>query len=185
MAATVTLEEYNGAAPGTRTDKTSGTLRFKNADNATVDLNDPLVKPTSNTEYSLPKWLRLIASGEYTQISNIRFYSDGSNNLGTGRKLWIGSAASYVQPSAVTETNDPPQIDLGGSPLEVLADFFSFTSAAPLDGDWSNAGPFTPLSPNADEQEIGDFAVLVYEAETTVSAGLGTAETFTAAYDEI
>ena len=44
MAATVQLVEKNGAG-GTQTDKTSGTIRFKNADNSTVDTSNPMVKP--------------------------------------------------------------------------------------------------------------------------------------------
>jgi hypothetical protein len=36
MAATVQIVEKNGAG-GTTTDKTSGTIRFKNADNSTAD----------------------------------------------------------------------------------------------------------------------------------------------------
>ena len=46
MAATVQIVEKNGAG-GTTTDKTSGTIRFKNADNSTVDLVNPMVKPGS------------------------------------------------------------------------------------------------------------------------------------------
>ena len=79
MAASISIIELNGAAPGTPTDKTSGTVRFKNADDATVDLNDPLVVPTSNREYSYVKALRLRDNGDaYTQISNIRAYTDGA-----------------------------------------------------------------------------------------------------------
>jgi len=44
MAATVTILEKNGAG-GTTTDKTGGTVRLKKADNSTVDLINPLVKP--------------------------------------------------------------------------------------------------------------------------------------------
>ena len=83
MAATVQIVEKNGAG-GTQTDKTSGTIRFKNADNSTVDTNDPLVKPTSGTDYSFEKWIRFnVSGGSYTQITNIEAYSDGSSGLGT------------------------------------------------------------------------------------------------------
>ncbi|KKK62608.1 hypothetical protein LCGC14_3002610, partial [marine sediment metagenome] len=50
MPATVLIEELNGAGQ-TATDKTSGVVRFKNADNAAVDTANPLVIPTANREY--------------------------------------------------------------------------------------------------------------------------------------
>ena len=85
MAATVQIREKNTAGQ-TATDKTSGTIRFKKADDATVDLNNPLVVPTSLTEYSYQKWLRMyVSGGTYTQISNLRLYSDGSSGYGSGR----------------------------------------------------------------------------------------------------
>ncbi len=49
MAATVIIEELNTGGE-TATDKTSGTVRFKNADNATVDTSNRLIIQTSNTE---------------------------------------------------------------------------------------------------------------------------------------
>ena len=71
MAATVQIVEKNGAG-GTQTDKTSGTIRFKNADNSTVDTSNPMVKPGAGTDYSFEKWLRFnVSGGTYTEISNI------------------------------------------------------------------------------------------------------------------
>ena len=89
MAATVIINEHNGAG-GAKTDKTSGTVRFKNADDANVDLIDPLVVPGSGQEYSFEKWLRLeiTDAGGFTQIDNLRAYSDGTNSFGAGIKLW-------------------------------------------------------------------------------------------------
>ena len=88
MAATVEIHELNGAGQ-TATDKTAGSIRFKKTDNSTVDLNDLLSVPTSGTEYSMQKWLRMnVTGGSYTQISNPRFYTDGGNGYGTGCKLW-------------------------------------------------------------------------------------------------
>lgn len=184
MAATVRVIERNGAG-ATKTDKTSGTVRFKNADDATVDLSDPLVKPSSNTEYSYEKWLRLDAQGAYTQISNLRAYLDGANGFGTGVKLWYAITGTYIAPSKPTVTVDPPQSPAAGSPVENMADAFGLTSGSPGDLDGINTGPFTPFSPNADVQDIGDYLVLVMEAETTVTAGVTPTETLTFAWDEI
>ena len=49
MAATVQIVEKNGAG-ATQTDKTSGNIRFKNADNSTVDTSNPMVKPGAGVD---------------------------------------------------------------------------------------------------------------------------------------
>ena len=183
MAANVVINEYNGPAPGTKSNKTSGTIRFKNADNAAVDLNDPLVVPSSGQEYSFEKWLRLeIAGGAFTQISNLRAYSDGANGFGTGVKLWYAATGAYMPPVVPGEAADPPQSAAAGSPLENMVDFFAATQGSPIDLDGINTGPFTDGSPS---EEIGDFLVLVMEVEPTASNGVLAAETLTFAYDEI
>ena len=96
MAATVTILEFHGTtATPTTTNKTSGTVRFKNADNATVDLNNPMVVPTAGTDYSFEKKLRLNAAGTFTQISNLAAYTDGANGLGTGVDVTGGNVHRY------------------------------------------------------------------------------------------
>ena len=184
MAATVNIYELNGAAPGTPTSKTSGTIRFKNADNATVDLVNPLVVPTTNREYSYEKYLRLRVddAGGFTQISDLQAYSDAANGFGAWVKCWYALTGSYEAPEIPTETVDPPQSRAVGSPQEDMADFFGLTSGSPANMDAINAGPFTDGSP---AECIGDFLVLVMEVETTASAGTTPSETLTFAYSEI
>ena len=100
MAATVIVNEFHGpTATPVKTDKTSGTVRFKNADNATVDLNDPMVIPTAGTDISFEKILRLNATGTFTSISNYGFYTDGANGLGTGVTCLYKKDGAYATPS--------------------------------------------------------------------------------------
>jgi len=178
MAATVIINEWNddGTSPtGVKTDKTAGTIRFKNADDAAVDLNDPLVVPTSGQEYSFEKWLRLaITGGAFTQVDNLRAYSDGASGFGTGIKAWYAVDGAFTSPVVPAEVNDPPQHD-----AVAMSDFFAATSGAPIDLDAVNAGPFTAAG------DIGDWLVLVLEVETTAAQGVLAAETVTFAYDEI
>lgn len=163
MAATVQIVEKNGAG-GTQTDKTSGTIRFKNADNATVDLNNPMVKPTSGTDYSFEKWLRLnVSGGTYSQITNIRFYTDGGNGLGTGIGLYAKAVASYATPAEATATTG-------------YTNAFSYTSGSSLS---LGAGPYTSTG------EKGDHAVLICTVDNTASQGVTPTETLTFAWDEI
>ncbi len=185
MAATVIVNEWNGlgGSPSDHTDKTSGTVRFKNADNPTVDLVDPLVVPTSLREYSYEKWLRLqITGGAFTQIDNLGAYSDGANGFGTGIKTWYHVHGTIIEPGIPDENNDPPQAlanEVGASPTVDMADFFGATSGSPINMDGINAGPYTVAG------HIGDFLVLVMEVETTAAQGLLTAETLTLSWDEI
>ncbi len=175
MPATVLIREKNGAGE-TATDKTGGTVRFKNADNATVDLVNPLIKPTTNREYSFEKWLRVNFSvAPDTQITDIEAYMDGTNNYGTGRKLWTRAVASYSTPGVPTETLDPPEIPVNGTPV-AATDAFSFTSGAPLA---LGAGPHTGTG------DKGSYMILVVEIETTSASGTLPAETLTIRYDEI
>jgi len=163
MAATVQIVEKNGAG-GTQTDKTGGTVRFKNADNSTVDLVNPMVKPGSGSDWSFQKWLRLnITGGTFTQISNIKAYTDGSSGLGTGINLWAKAVASYATPAEETASTG-------------YANAFTYTSGSALS---LGAGPFTGTG------EKGDHLVMALEVTSAASGGLTPSETLTMAWDEI
>lgn len=183
MAATVVINEWN-SPEGTVATKSGGTVRFKNADNSTVDLVAPLVIPTSGQEYSFEKWLRLqiTDAGGFTQVDNLRSYSDAANGFGTGVKMWYALTGGWATPVVPNEANDPPQSSAAGSPQEDMADWFGTTSGSPADMDAINTGPFTDGSP---AEHIGDFLVLVMEVEQTASQGVTPSETLTFAYDEI
>lgn len=163
MAATVQIIEKNGAGP-TTTDKTGGNVRLKKADNSTVDLANPLVKPASGSDWSFEKWLRLnITGGSYTQITNVRAYTDGSSGLGTGVNLWAKAEADYATPAL-------------GEDSDGYANAFTYTSGAPLS---LGAGPFTSTG------EKGDHLVLLAEVTDAASGGLTPSESITFAWDEI
>lgn len=163
MAATVQIIEKTGAG-GTPTDKTSGTIRFKNADNATVDTSNPMVVPPSGTDYSFEKWLRFnVSAGTYTEISNIKAYSDGTSGLGTGVVVYAKAVTAFATPAEATATTG-------------YADFFSYTSGAALT---LGAGPFTSTG------EKGDHLVMMMAVADTASGGVTPSETLTIAWDEI
>lgn len=163
MAATVQIVEKNGAG-GTQTDKTSGTIRFKNADNATVDTSNPMVKPGAGSDFSFEKWLRFnVSGGTYTQITNVRAYSDGANGLGTGVLLWAKAVTSFATPAEATATTG-------------YTNFFTYTSGSALT---LGAGPFTSTG------EKADHLVMMCEVQSTASGGVTPTETLTIAWDEI
>lgn len=163
MAASVQIGEKNGAG-ATFTDKTSGTIRFKNADDATVDTNNPMVVPNSGTDYSFEKWLRFkVASGTYTEITNIRAYMDGANGFGTGVSLYAKPVTSYATPAEAASTSG-------------YTNAFTYTSGSPLT---LGAGPYTSTG------EKGDHLVMMMAVADTASGGMLPGETLTVAWDEI
>jgi hypothetical protein len=162
MAATVRIVQKNGAG-ATATDAAGG-VRFKNADNATVDLNNPLVKPTSGSDFSFEKWLRLeVTGGTYSQITNIKAYSDGTNSLGTGVLLWAKAVTTYATPAEATATTG-------------YNNFFGYTSGSALS---LGAGPYTSTG------EKGDHLVMMCEVQSTASGGLAQGDSVYFSWDEV
>ena len=163
MAATVQIVEKNGAG-GTQTDKTSSNIRFKNADNSTVDTSNPMVKPGAGVDYSFEKWLRLnVSGGTYTEITNVKAYMDGGNGRRTSVTLYAKAVASFATPAEATATTG-------------YTDAFTYTSESPLT---LGAGPFTSTG------EKTDHLVMMLTVGTTASGGITPSETLTLAWDEI
>jgi len=161
MAATVLIREKNTVSE-TPTDKTSGTIRFKNADNATVDSNDRMVIPATGQDYSYEKWLQLNVTGTFTDLTNLKFYTDGANGFGTGVKLWAKTEATFTTPAEATATAG-------------YTDAFTYTSGSALS---LGSGPYTATG------DIGNYLVMMLEVESTASPGTLSAETLTFSYDE-
>lgn len=168
MAATIQIHEMSALATGV--DKTSGTVRFKDADDATVDTNNPLVIPASSSIYSYTKKLRpKMTVAPNTQVGNLRWYSDGSSAWGsyvtcTCKNLGTTWGANYKT------------VMSGG------ADFFAKTSGSPLDGDGTSTGPFVP---GDNGNYIGDLIELQMAVTYQATQGALAAESITLAYDEI
>lgn len=167
MAAIVEIREKNGAGE-TPTTKTSGTIRFKAADDANVDLNDPIVRPGSGFTWSYEKALRLYigGTGPTGSITSPRMFSDTTPGFGTGVTMFAGGTGTYVQP-VIT---DSPR---------ATTDFFSFSSGSPLALDVTNTGPYTGTN-----TDIADYLYLQADVASTASPGLTPSETLTMAYDE-
>lgn len=162
----VLIREKNGAGE-TATDKTSGTIRFKNADDAAVDLNNPLVKPAAGVDYSFEKWLRAnVSVAPAGNITNLVMYMTGAAE--TGQLLYISTTnpGTYATPAEATATTG-------------YTDAFTYTSGSPKDMDAVNAGPFTGTG------DIGDYFKMMMTVGTTVAApGTLASKTMTLQWDE-
>ena len=168
MAATMDIREFNGVG-ATPTTKTSGTIRFKDADDANVDLNNPIVRPGSGSVYSYEKVLRLnLGAGLTGAITSPRAFSDSVDNLGTGVSMTaaVQDGAAFIQPVNT--------LSVVGTPL----DFFGFTSGAPLALDSITAGPFTVIG------DIADYLYIQAAVASTASPGVTSTETLVLSYDE-
>ena len=165
MAATMKIYELSASMAGT--DKTSSTVRFKLADNTTVDSNNPITIPASGYTRSFSKQLRLYcATAPDTQIDNLRAYSDGTSGFGTGittNGSNVGGTFSANASSAITNGTD----------------LFEHTSGAPFNLDAVHTGAVTATG------FCGDILKLQMVVASTASSGTKSAETLTFAYDEI
>ncbi|MDE3036957.1 MAG: hypothetical protein KGJ21_00670 [Pseudomonadota bacterium] len=163
MVATVLIVEKNSSG-GTNTDKTGGTIRMKDADDANVDTNNPMVIPGSGSNYSFEKWLHMkMTVAPSVQLTNLKFYTNGTNGMGTGINLWAKNVTTFATPAQVSTTTG-------------YTNAFSYTSAAPLA---LGAGPYTTTG------EMGDHVVLAQEVQSTAAQGQTPSQTLTFSYDEI
>lgn len=169
MAATVVVNEWNGTSGAqVATDKTGGTIRYKKADNATVDSVSPLQKPTTGQfDRSHKKYhrLRIGATGPSGSITNVRCYTTGAP--GTGGVIYGRSAAAYSTPAAADGTGE------GSTYLDVA----TWTSGAPKS---LGAGPYSGTN-----TDIGDFVESYMRVADNIAApGTTGLTTFTYQWDE-
>jgi|Deesub1362A_J573_1020465.scaffolds.fasta_scaffold04856_8 hypothetical protein len=194
MVATIDVEVWTGGTAGspTKTNVTSG-VRFRTDDSPlTQDLTNPIPIPTSGFNYSYWIHAALAISGTFSQVSNIRHYSDGAIGwtLGTGGEVRRGNRdtgdhgtpeASY-QPANGTQgtsgysiedgVNGHPYYNAQTTPTANIANDTSGSPATVDSGAYTAAGSTKAV-------------VLQVKADTNATQGSQTAETFTFLYDEI
>lgn len=176
MAATVQIVRLTGAGP-TATDITSINTRA-NAEDAhtTAGTTNSILVPAAGTNYSYWVVTRLnvtaITSGT---VDNVKWYTDGSNNFGTGVTCKVNTATGYVQATGTagttgTQLTTGNYATLAGAP----SDAFGYTSGSPL----SVSGSATATG------QFGDRVVYQIEVGTTAASGATATETFTWRYDD-
>lgn len=169
MAATVSVKQATGSGP---TNTTITNLRFCTVD-AANDTTNPLVKPSSGTNYSYVAWVRINADTTPTgTINNVKFYTDGANGYGTGVTVKGITTASYAQATGTAGTSG----DLSSTVYTSGTDIFTYTSASPLSVTGTLSNPSTGI--------ISNYVAMQVALSTSVTAGTPSAETFTFRYDE-
>lgn len=187
MSATVKIVRLTGSSP-TETDlnpsgPTGINTRASASDvHSTSSLDDPIQIPDSGTSYSYWVTLRLKCTvSPAGTINNIRWYTDGSNNFGTGVSMKCAKASTGANSGYRQATGIP------GTGLEL-----NQSNHTGLDESPSNAFAFTALSPkslngsisNPNVGQFGDLLVYQLEIDQTASPGPTAGEWLYMKYDE-
>lgn len=178
MSATVQIRQWNGSTGSPAKTQVDGTnTRFHSADiQSSASTSSSILIPESGTNYSFWRSLRMYISAiTGGTVDNLRYYTDGSNNYGTGLTCKVATANSYVQSVGTTgETGTQLTTgnhgDLDGAPT----DAFGYTSGSPL----------AVTGSSATTGDFGDFIVEQLEVASTASSGVTAQETKTIKYDD-
>ena len=178
-------------SPGTEQDTDAlgpPNIRFKTADDATIDTNNPIPIPAAGTKYSYWKQIYLYCdTAPSTKVDNVKLYSDGGG-FGTGITVKVGdetptknsgSNAGYeVATGTPGDTGDEMVAAHAG--LTGSTDLFTYTSVSP------KTVSISETSSQIDAiGETTNYVILQMEVISTASPGDLANETITFQYDEI
>lgn len=159
-------------------------IRFKQADNPTIDNNNPMPIPSGADNFSRWKQLYLKCTAPPSvQVDNIRFYSDGTA-FGTGVLVNIGLQFPVKNSGASTgyQVADVNATMVGGhTDISTQASVVTYTVGSPLTGpSISEAGAIINAT-----NETSNYIVLQMVVSNTASPGDIADRTLTFKYDEI
>jgi hypothetical protein len=180
---TVQIHRITGASPGSTIDITSINTRANALDaHSLSDITSPIQVPTTGTNYSywVTTRLNVIVTPAGT-INNLRWFTDGANNFGTGitckcAKASTGADSGYRQATGVVGTGDQLNTTNHTGLDEAPTDAFNFTSGAPKSLVGSISNPNTGF--------FGDHLVYQIEVSPLAVQGPTPQETFTFQFDE-
>jgi len=156
-------------------------LRFKQADNKTIDTSDPMVVPAAGTEYSRWKQIYLkCTTAPDTQVDNVKFFTEG--DFGTGITVKVGDGVQVKSSGASTgyDVSDANEVITNHTDVAAATDVFTYTTGSPRTVTISEAGSIINAI-----GETTDYLVLSMEVISTASPGDLANKTWTWRYDEI
>lgn len=179
MSATVIINRLTGTDP-TKDNITDTNTRLKADDTHSVsDSTNPVRVPDSGTNYSY--WcstrMEVTTNTEGNTISNMKFYTDGSNDLGTGLGMDIALASAYDQAVGVEGTSGSAIDGNHSNLISSVTGAFNYDSSNPLDIDATVTG-------TSSTGDIGDFVITQGTVDSTAGAGASSQETYSYQYDE-
>lgn len=176
MAATVLIRRLTGAGP-TATDITSLNTRANAEDtHTTAGTSNSILVPAAGTNYSYWVATRLdVTAITAGTVDNIKWYTDGSNNFGTGVTCKGNTATTYVQATGTAGTTG----------IQLTTGNYSTLAGAPTDVfAWTTGSPLSVAGTTSSVAQVGDRVVYQIEVGTTAASGATAQETFTWRYDD-
>ncbi len=186
MAATIIINRLTGAGPTATPITSINTRVLQNDTHATGGTSNPI--PAVGTFNATPGsgsaavscWCntRLECTvAPSNNVTNLKWYTDGSNSLGTGTNVKGNTATAYVQ-SPTTNLTQGAAGELRSANYATLTaevvDVFTFTSGSPKSVTGSTSTT----------QQFGDRMVFQIIVDSSASPGTTTTETATWQYDE-
>lgn len=164
MVAAVKIHEMTASRDGV--DKTSGTIRFKDANSTLVDTSDRVQVPSSGTKYSFWKQLRIyVATAPSVDLQNLKAYTDGANSFGTGISMQYDTQATiYITPASSNISGASLFDAVAGTPIDMDAGLAS--------SEWKGTG------------YKGKLLRLQMSVQSTAGPGQLSTEQLSMAYDE-
>lgn len=184
MVATATIKDDTGGTADTPSGAgtTITNLRYKEADDNTQDLNDPVTIPTAGTKFSFWKhnWVEFTAT--FTQIDTINWFVTSFD--WTGTTLHIGDGTQTH--TAASDAGYDPAVGLNNLTVH---DTITTTTNAGTTYINSGAGRSVSISEAGNvvdaAGESSDYFVTNVELTTSATSGTQTSKTVTVEYDEI
>ena len=160
-------------------------VRFKQADDATIDTSDPIPVPGAGNERSYWKQLYFkVTAGTFTQIDNINIWTDGATTWGAQVTLYIGlqfptnNSGAPESGYEVADTTNAMTTDHSGVSTE--ASVFNYTSGSGLTISISESGSVIDAT-----GEMTDYIVMQMNVASGATGGDLDNEDITWEYDEI
>lgn len=197
MVATVSIRyDFGGAdaAPGSSVDVDSygpPCIKFKLADNATIDGNNKLEIPGLGLGpyYSCWKHMYLYCDNpDGHTISDVKFYTDGTNSYGTGIDVKVGLQFP-TKNSGSTAGYEVAHAAVGGTSAELVVGHGGITTSATVFDYTVGAGALAITISEAGSVinaagETANYVLLQASVADSASAGTKTNETYTFSYTE-
>lgn len=178
MPAVVIINRFTGTSGAPTKSNVTGINTRLNAEDAhsTAGTTNSILTPAAGSNYSFWAAFRLaISSITGGTISNIKWFTDGTNTLGTGITLNVATATGYTQATGTAGTSGT-QLTTGNYPTLAAApsNAFAYNSTSPL----SVAGSSSATG------DVGDYVVMQLAVATNATQGTSPQETITWRYDD-
>lgn len=184
MVATATIKDDTGGTVNTPsgTGTTVTNLRYREVDNNTQDLANPVSIPPSGTKFSFWKHNWIEFTGTFTQIDTINWFVTSFDWTGTTLEIGDGTQTH----TAASDAGYDPAVG-----LNALTVHDTITTLTDAGATYTNSGTGRSVSISEAGNvvdaagESSDYFVTNVKLGTTATSGTQTSKTITVEFDEI